>query len=169
MAAVHSVALLDKETLMNRSVIAVLGIAVLFAAGTTLAQDAKAPAGKAATQTAMGMDSRAQMGQMDEQISRMQALHDKMASAKTPEERQKLMEEQRKSMQSGMGMMNQMRGGMMGGGGAMMGQQAAPSDTNAQMQLMGKRMDMMQMMMQTMMDQQGMMGGANSAGGAPRK
>ena len=66
------------------------------------------------------------------------------------------MEEQRKSMQEGMGMMNQMMqgAGMMGGtGGGMMGQQATPADPNAQLPIMGKRMDMMQMMMQTMMDQ----------------
>ena len=56
------------------------------------------------------------MGQMDEHMKKMQALHEKMASATTPEERQKVMDEQRKEMQSGMGMMNQMMqgGGMMG-------------------------------------------------------
>ena len=47
---------------------------------------------------------------------------------------------------------------MMGGmGGGTMGQKGKPADANAQMQMMQKRMDMMQMMMQTMMDQQGMM------------
>ena len=35
--------------------------------------------------------------------------------------------------------------------------------------MMQKRMDMMQMMMQTMMDQQGMMASPKSAGTAPRK
>ena len=35
--------------------------------------------------------------------------------------------------------------------------------------MMGKRMDMMQMMMQTMMDQQGMMGGPKGSGAAPKK
>ena len=117
------------------------------------------------------MDAKAQMGQMDEQIKRMQALHDKLTSAKTPEERQKLMAEQRASMQQGIRMMSQMMqgGGMMSGG--MMGQQQpqAPSDSNAQLQLMGKRMDMMQMMMQSMMDQQGMMGGPRGSGVAPKK
>jgi hypothetical protein len=155
---------------MNKSHIAVLGAAALLAAGATFAQDAKAPAptSKAAVQPAPGMDAK----QMDEQMKKMQALHDKMVSAKTPEERQKLMEEQRKSMQEGMGMMHQMMqgGGMMGGmGGGMMGQKGAPADPNAQMQMMGKRMDMMQMMMQMMMDQQGMAGGAAGLGTAPKK
>jgi hypothetical protein len=37
------------------------------------------------------------------------------------------------------------------------------------MQMMQKRMDMMQMMMQTMMDQEGMMAGPRSMGAAPIK
>jgi hypothetical protein len=37
------------------------------------------------------------------------------------------------------------------------------------MHMMQKRMDMMQMMMQTMMDQQGMMAGPRSMGTAPTK
>jgi hypothetical protein len=51
---------------------------------------------------------------------------------------------------------------MMGGmGTGMMGQKGKPADANAnvqmQLQMLQQRMDMMQMMMQTMMDQQGMM------------
>ena len=85
-----------------------------------------------------------------------------MASATTPEARQKVMDEQRKEMQAGMNMMNQMHaGGMMGGmGGGMEAQQGKPVDPKTQMQMMEKRMDMMQMMMQTMMDQQGAPGSA---------
>lgn len=158
---------------MSKSLVAVVGMAVLVAAGAALAQGTKAPAQpQTAAQPAGGMDAKARMGQMDEQIKRMQSLHDKMASARTPEERQKLMEEQRKAMQDGMGMMMQ-GGGMMGGGGGMgggmMGQQATPGDPNAQLQMMSKRMDMMQMMMQTMMDQQGMMGQPKAPGAAPKK
>lgn len=158
---------------MNKSSVTIFGMAVLLAAGATLAQDAKAPPqAPPATQSASGMDTKTQTGQMDEQIKRMQALHDKMSNAKTPEERQKLMQEQRKSMQEAMGMMNQMMqgGGMMGGmGGGMMGQQATPGDPNAQMQIMQKRMEMMQMMMQSMMDQQGMMGRSRASGTPPKK
>jgi hypothetical protein len=82
------------------------------------------------------------------------------------------MEEQRKEMQGSMGMMNQMmRGGATPGGmgTGMMGQRGMPADTSAQLQMMQKRMDMMQMMMQTMMDQQGMMAGPPAMGAAPQK
>jgi hypothetical protein len=37
------------------------------------------------------------------------------------------------------------------------------------MQMMQKRMDMMEIMMQTMMDQQGMMPGVKSAAATPKK
>ena len=112
------------------------------------------------------------MGQMDEHTKSMQTLHDRMMSATTPEERQRVMEEQRKEMQGSMGMMNQMMQGSTTPGGmgtGMMGQKGKPADTGAQMQMMQKRMDMMQMMMQTMMDQQGMMAGPPAMGAAPQK
>jgi hypothetical protein len=51
----------------------------------------------------------------------------------------------------------------------MMGSQGEPADLNGKMQMMQKRMDMMQMMMQTMMDQQGMMAGVRSAGTATKQ
>ena len=111
------------------------------------------------------------MGQMDEHTKSMQTLHDRMMSATTPEERQRVMDEQRKEMQGSMGMMNQMmRGGATPGGmgTGMMGQKGKPAD-GAQMQMMQKRMDMMQMMMQTMMDQQGMTTGPQGMGAAPKK
>jgi hypothetical protein len=160
---------------MKTSLAIAVGTAFLLAAGIPLAQDAKAPAPKANTtapQSGSNMNMGSQMGQMDEHMKRMQALHDKMMSAGTPEERQKVMDEQRKEMQSGMAMMNQMMpgGGMMGNmGGGMMGQKGKPADATSQMQMMQKRMDMMQMMMQTMMDQQGMMAGPRSPDAAPKK
>ncbi len=60
-----------------------------------------------------------------------------------------------------MAMMDEMRkaDGKTGGRAADDGQKAMPSHANAQMQMMQKRMDMMETMMQTMMDQQGMMSG----------
>jgi hypothetical protein len=112
-----------------------------------------------------------QMGQMDEHMKKMQALHEKMVSAASPEQRQKLMDEQRSEMQACMAMMTPMMqgGGMMGGmGGGTMGQQGKPADTQMQMQMMQKRMDMMQMMMQSMMDQQGMMAGPKPMATAPK-
>ena len=49
-----------------------------------------------------------------------------------------------------------------------MGQKGKPADANAQIPMMQKRMDMMQMMMQTMMDQQGMMAGPRSLDAVPK-
>jgi hypothetical protein len=160
---------------MKRSVAIAIGTALVFAAGAPLAQDAKAPASSpsaTASQPRPSMNTSSPMGQMDEHMKNMQTLHDRMMSATTPEERQKVMEEQRKEMQGSMGMMNQMmRGGATPGGmgTGMMGQKGKPADAGAQMQMMQKRMDMMQMMMQTMMDQQGMMAGPQGMGATPRK
>ena len=147
---------------MKKSLAIAVGTVVLLAAGMPLAQDQSTGVEPTATalQSGSAMSMGGQMGQMDEHMKKMKALHEKMASATTPEERQKVMDKQRKEMQGCMAMMNQMKqgGGMMGGmGGGMMGQKGKPADANAQMQMMQKRMDMMEMMMQTMMDRQGMM------------
>jgi len=164
---------------MNKPLIAIVGMAALLAVGATLAEDAKTPAqAPKASQAATGPDAKAQMARLDEHMKKMQALHDKMVSATTPEERQKAMEETRKEMQESMATMQPMMhsggmmgGGMMGGGmmgGGMTGKKGTPN-VDAQMQMMGKRMDMMQMMMQMMMDQQGMMGPPRAPGTAPQK
>ena len=79
------------------------------------------------------------MAMMDKHMKAMQAMHEKMASAKTPAEREALMAEHMKLMQDGMSMM----GGMAPG--------KAPTAA-ARQQMMEKRMDMMQSMMQMMMD-----------------
>ncbi|CAM5797332.1 hypothetical protein [Rhizobacter fulvus] len=82
--------------------------------------------------------------QMDMQMKSMQQMHEKMMAAKTPEERQALMSEHMKSMHGGM---------------AMMGEMKAPSDKGAKPmtpEMMSKRMDMMEMMMQMMMDREAM-------------
>ncbi len=78
-----------------------------------------------------------------DQMKAMQAMHDKMVAAKTPEERNALMAEQMKLMQSGMGMMGRM------GPGAMAGK---PGDMAGRQGMLEQRMDMMQSMMQMMMD-----------------
>ena len=80
---------------------------------------------------------------MDTMMKSMQEMHDKMMAAKTPEERQALMADHMKAMQEGMAMMGQMQGG--GGKGAGM-----PMNPD----MMGRCMDMMQMMMQMMMDRE---------------
>jgi len=159
---------------MKTSLKIVVGTLGLLGAGMPLAQDTKAPAPRPGATTAISgssMNMGTQMGQMDEHMKTMQALHDRMMRATTPEERQKIMDEQRRAMQAGMAMMNQMQGGgmMSGMGAGMMAQKGTSADAGAQMQMMQKRMDMMQMMMQSMMDQQGMMAGPKSLDAAPRK
>ncbi len=150
---------------MTKLLMLAVAVTALLLGGSSLAQDTKSPQPKAAP-SAAATDTNPQM---DEQMRKMQSMHDKMMNAKTPEERRKLMDEHRRTMQDSMGMMNQMMhgGGMMGSG--MMGQKGASGDTNAQLQTMQKRMDMMQMMMQMMMDQQGMMGAPSGSAAAPKK
>jgi hypothetical protein len=91
-----------------------------------------------------------QMARMDAQMKSMEAVHEKMRSAKTSAERNALMAEHMKTMQGGMAMMDGM-GDMTGTHGA----PAAPSmggGTGAPHQMMEKRMQMMQMMLKMMMD-----------------
>ncbi len=87
-----------------------------------------------------------------QQMEAMQEMHRKMAAAKTPDERAALMKDHMKAMHDGMAMMGQMRG-MRGGGMAGNGpaEGRAPPDAD----LMRRRMDMMDMMMQMMMDREG--------------
>jgi hypothetical protein len=114
--------------------------------------------------------SGAPMENMDEQMKAMQAMHDRMMQAQTPEQRNALMAEHMKVMQESMKMMGGMgSGGMMDhsgiadmkgkpGGGAghegmsgMSGKGEMDSNTGMH-QMMEKRMQMMQSMMQMMMD-----------------
>jgi hypothetical protein len=90
------------------------------------------------------------MAKMDQHMKAMQAMHEKMASAKTPEERQALMADNMKMMQDGMAMMKEM-GGMSGMSGMQSGKGMGGNMAERQ-QMMEKRMDMMQSMMQMMMD-----------------
>ena len=160
---------------MKRSIAIAVGTTLALAAGMPSAQDAKAPASQpnvTATPSSSSMNMGKQMGQMDERIRTMQALHVRLKSATTPEERQKVMDEQRQELQGGIAMMNQMtQGGATTGGmdAGMMGQKGKPADANVQLQMMQKRTDMMQMMMQTMLDQQGMMASPRSTDAAPKK
>jgi hypothetical protein len=145
---------------MKRLLTLGLGAAMLFSAVSGLAQDAKAPGASGRGAATPSMPT---MAQMDEHMKKMQALHDRMLSAASTEERQKAMGEARKEMQEEMAIMKPMMHGegMMGGGmmgGGMIGEKGNSVNAQAQIQVLGKRMDMMQMMMQMMMDQQGMMG-----------
>jgi hypothetical protein len=88
----------------------------------------------------------------DRQMQAMHEMHQKMAAAKTREERVALMTDHMKTMQDGMGMMSRMRGAMMGDKGMDGGKSVNPMDPGT----MKRRMDMMEMMMQMMMDHEGM-------------
>jgi hypothetical protein len=110
-----------------------------------LAQQAPAPP-PAVTNPCMGP-------QMHEHMQRMQAMHEAMASAKTPQERAKLQDEQWQLMHQGMGMMRRMPG--MGGGMGMQGGMGMHQGTGGMGMCMGERMAMMEMMMQMMMDRMG--------------
>ena len=125
--------------------IALIAAGALTACNTTPTM----PMGSA---SASSMATPDQMARMDAQMKTMRDMHEKMMSAKTPEERNKLMADHIKSMQDGMAMMNMMGGSGMGGMGGMQGGKPMPGDLNQRQQMMEKRMDMMQSMMQMMMD-----------------
>ena len=96
---------------------------------------------------------------MHEHMKNMQSMRDKMTNAKTPAERQALMDEHMKAMHEGMAMMKNMKGmGGMHGNGGMAGMKNMPMDMSKHHQMMEMRMDMMQTMMEMMM--QRMPGGA---------
>jgi hypothetical protein len=107
----------------------------------------------------------AQMARLDEQMKAMQAMHDKMMMAKTPEERSALMAEHMKVMQDSMALMGEIGpGGMMGKGGMraagantagipdIQDKDPTDGDMGVQRQMMEKRMQMMQSMIQMMLD-----------------
>jgi hypothetical protein len=83
---------------------------------------------------------------VDQQMNMMRDMHAKMLAAKTPEERAALMDDHMKAMQNGMAMMGSMNGKGMRGGKGMGGKH----------DMMARRMDMMEIMMQMMMDREGM-------------
>lgn len=97
------------------------------------------------------------MADMDSQMERMRAMHEKMTNAKSAMERNALMAEHMKVMQDGMNMMSKMSSQGMGG---MKMKDAMPKDGKGDMkdgmaehhQMMEKRMEMMQQMMQMMLD-----------------
>ena len=112
------------------------------------------PATVATQKASAGSNGADKIGAMDQHMKAMQAMHEKMAAAQTPEDRQALMAEHMKLMQDGMSMMKQMggMGGMAGMGGMPAGKAQSASSMADRQQMMEKRMDMMQSMMQMMMD-----------------
>lgn len=95
---------------------------------------------------------------VDQQMKMMQDMREKMLTAKTPEERAALMKDHMKAMQDGMAMMGQMRGGMpmRGNASGSMGDMGKAKGMPNEPDMMRRRMDMMEMMMQMMMDRQAM-------------
>lgn len=88
------------------------------------------PMGAASASTLPAPD---QMAKMDAQMKTMQAMHEKMMNAKTPEERIKLMAEHMKTMQDCMAMMQGMSGAGMG---SMQGMGAHHPTTDKRMEMM---------------------------------
>ena len=114
------------------------------------------PAAKSASPATAPTSTTNRLATMDKHMAEMKAMREKLATAKTPQERQALMAEHMKLMRAGMDMMSmssgqsdsaaQMPQGMSGMQGGMMG------DMAQRHQLMEKRMEMMENMMRMMLD-----------------
>jgi len=129
-------------------------LAVVLTSATLLAACNTAPTTPMGTASASNMATPDPMARMDAQMKTMQAMHEKMIDAKTPQERSKLMAEHMKAMQDGMAMMGDMSSAGMGDMKGMQGMQGMTGDMGAHHKMMAKRMEMMQMMMQMMMDRE---------------
>ena len=97
--------------------------------------------------------------QMEAHLKQIQALMETMHQTKDPKERQRLMQEHHKQMQALHKEMqstrNEMKMGMMGGG--MRGGGPMPEGEKTRQHLLEKRLDMMDMMMDMMMEREDMM------------
>jgi hypothetical protein len=111
------------------------------------------PAAKSASPATAPTSTTNRLATMDKHMAEMKVVREKLATAKTPQERQALMAEHMKVMRAGMDMMS-MGSGQTGNSaqvpqgtqGGMMG------DMAQRHQLMEKRMEMMENMMRMMMD-----------------
>lgn len=91
------------------------------------------------------------------QMKQMQDLHQRIQAAKTPADRQALMDEQMKLMQSGMAMMGQMGAAGPAGDGPQGAMTMGASGAGGMMGMhdaMQRRLSMMEMMMQMMVDRE---------------
>ena len=134
-------------------------VAIALTTASTLIACATTPAMTMGSAPASGsMAAPEGMAGMDAQMKNMREMHDKMMSAKTPEEHNRLMAEHMKSMQDGMKMMDGMSSSGMGdmkgmqGMQGMQGMSGMSADMGGRHQMMEKRMEMMQTMMKMMMD-----------------
>ena len=128
---------------MKRSILFVALTIAALAAPTAFAQDTRpAPA-----KPTMGMDKDQHAAPMQEKMKEMQGQMDKIRQTTDPKERQKLMQEHMQAMQATMQMMRGMGGSMM-----MSGKKHGMTDGDMmnRHEMTEKRMDMMQMMMEQM-------------------
>ncbi len=129
-----------------RTLLALTGVVFITACAATSgpgsSQSAAAKAAEHAGHHPAGAAS-APASPAPDRMKAMREMHDKMMSAKTPEEKQALMAEHMKAMQGGMQMMKGMGRGM--------GAKGMPDDMAQRHKMIEDRMDMMQMMMDMMM------------------
>jgi len=139
-----------KELIMTHSrILSTLALAI-----AAMGASAQTPGDRAAHHPAQGASAPAadRMDGMDAHMKAMQAMHERMAAARTHEERQALMAEHMKLMQDGMTMMRGMGMGGTPGSKGKLGMPGGVMTPQMRQQMMEKRMDMMQSMMQMMMD-----------------
>ena len=137
---------------MKTSILVAAIIAGALAAPIASAQDKHVHPKQAAS-----MEADKHMSQMQEKMKAMQQQMEKLQATTDPQERQKLMQEHMQAMQENMKAMHSMGGPMMmaaGKPGAMAKdghKHKAGGDMMQHHAMMEKRMDMMQMMMEQMM------------------
>jgi hypothetical protein len=151
------------NTAMTKTLAAVVLGASVAAIGAIAAEEdhyKEGTAGVAPHDTSAFDERRMQQhnDQMEAHLKEMQALMDKLHQTKDPKERQRLLEEHRKQMHALHKQMrstrDEMRMGMMGGG--MRGGGPVPEGEKMRQHLIEKRLDMMDMMMDMMMQDQEM-------------
>jgi hypothetical protein len=154
---------------------AAIAASLIFAAPAFAADEHHPENSEAAQSSAAVPDAAATVRKMQGNVRKMQAQLERMAKAKTDEQRQTIMLEHMKTMHENMDLAHSMeggdmacdmmRGGKMGGhmdmmhkggmgGMGMMGGEGRAEASPDRMQQLEKRLDMMQMMMEQMMRHQ---------------
>jgi hypothetical protein len=147
---------LKEKTTMRTSILISAVVACALAAPIAGAQDKHAH-----DKPAPSMEQDAHTGQMQEKMKAMQAQMDRIHRTTDPKERQKLMQEHMQAMLASMKAMHGMGGPMMKSGGEHAGMTMGDKkggmkggmkegDMMKRHAMMEKRMDMMQMMMEQM-------------------
>jgi hypothetical protein len=154
---------------MRKSSIAILAATVLLAANASSAQYAGAPDPTSRPAAMPGDDLWTQIARMEQQMKTMQLQHGRTMSAKSPEERQKWMNEEHRSMQQSMEIMALMLRDPAMRGGALPGRGAGTADVDASTEAMHKGIEMLQLMTQIMRDQLGLIRGPGGTVTAPKR